>query len=99
LAGRVQGIHYENKLGGGITAASVPFGEDGSGSWCTCQIGAQRSPPADVCHLQFKAKIAFKQVWCPGTFRLSAPVGMSVCACLCAAGGRCLLRDGCRRGC
>eukprot|EP00729_Bicosta_minor_P028834 gene28834-14726_t len=64
--GQVDGIAYSNQLGGGIRVASNVFGEEGSGSWCTCQIGAQRAPPADVCHRQFKAQVSFKLVWCPG---------------------------------
>ena len=34
---------------------------------CVCVlVGAHRSPPVDVCHVQFQSKIAFKMVWCPG---------------------------------
>lgn len=64
--GRVAGMHQSNQLGPGITAASLE--EHGSGgSWCTCHIGAGKTPPRDVCHVQFAAKISFKLVWCPGT--------------------------------
>mmetsp|Transcript_11007 Transcript_11007/g.32883 ORF Transcript_11007/g.32883 Transcript_11007/m.32883 type:complete len:255 (-) Transcript_11007:132-896(-) len=64
--GQVDGIAYRNPLGHGIQAASIAFGEEGSGSWCTCQIGADRDPPRDVCHVQFGSAIGFKLVWCPG---------------------------------
>ena len=63
--GRVQGIAYGNQLGPGIQLASVAGGEGGSGSWCTCQLGAHRTPPSDVCHVQFRARVGFKLVWCP----------------------------------
>ena len=68
--GQVDGIAYSNQLGPGITVASKVLGQGdaGSGSWCTCQIGAHKSPPADVCHRQFKAQVSFKLVWCPGDF-------------------------------
>ena len=39
--GRVEGIAYRNPLGVGIRLASVDAGESGSGSWCTCQLGAR----------------------------------------------------------
>jgi hypothetical protein len=35
------------------------------GSWSTCMIGSNKSPPQDVAHLQFKSRIAFKLVWTP----------------------------------
>lgn len=38
------------------------------GSWSTCMIGANKSPPQDVAHLQFKSRVAFKLVWSPPTF-------------------------------
>jgi hypothetical protein len=63
-AGRVEGIVQRNQLGGAITSTSVAEPGDG-GSWCTCQVGAGRSPPRDVCHVQFEAALAFKLVWCP----------------------------------
>merc|ERR1719231_210665 len=31
-------------------------------------MGCNRDPPADVAHLQFKSRIAFKLVWVPPTF-------------------------------
>lgn len=63
--GQVEGIHFSNQLGPGIVSSSLT--ELGSGgSWCTCELGSGESPPADVCHLQFKSRIGFKLVWCPG---------------------------------
>ena len=38
------------------------------GSWSTCMIGSNKSPPQDVAHLQFKSRIAFKLVWSPPQF-------------------------------
>jgi hypothetical protein len=38
------------------------------GSWSTCMIGANKSPPQDVADLQFKSRVAFKLVWSPPTF-------------------------------
>ena len=35
------------------------------GSWCTCAQGGNSEPPADVAHLQFRSKIAWKLVWVP----------------------------------
>ena len=32
-------------------------------------IGCQHDPPADVAHIQFKSRIAFKLVWVPPTFQ------------------------------
>ena len=64
--GRVDGIAFRNPLGAGIQLASLPVGEEGSGSWCTCQLGAREDPPRDVCHVQFGAAVGFKLVWCPG---------------------------------
>ena len=64
--GQVEGIAYRNPLGAGTQLASLPAGEDGSGSWCTCQLGSREDPPRDVCHVQFGAAVGFKLVWCPG---------------------------------
>ena len=64
-AGRVAGMHRSNQLGPGITASSIESHGEG-GSWCTCHIGAGRTPPRDVCHVQFESRISFKLVWCPG---------------------------------
>lgn len=61
--GKVDGIHRSNFLGDGIRAASTPVLGAG-GSWCTCTMGSGKTPPADVCHVQFNAKPAFKLVWC-----------------------------------
>ena len=58
-------MHQSNQLGPGITASSLEDHGSG-GSWCTCHIGAGKTPPRDVCHVQFSAKISFKLVWCPG---------------------------------
>eukprot|EP00041_Stephanoeca_diplocostata_P013871 m.247431 g.247431 ORF g.247431 m.247431 type:complete len:232 (+) comp19496_c0_seq20:321-1016(+) len=63
--GKVEGIAFTNALGTGIRAASLDGGESSSGSWCTCQLGADKMPPQDVCHVQFRAMIGFKLVWCP----------------------------------
>lgn len=67
---QVKGIHHSNQLGPGITQASLALGlseEEKGGSWCTCQLGAGRGKvPVDVCHTQFKSRIGFKMVWCPG---------------------------------
>lgn len=65
--GRVAGIHFSNRLGPGILAASDPALGPG-GSWSTCMLGCQREPPQDVAHLQFQARVAFKLVWVPPTF-------------------------------
>merc|ERR1711906_27954 len=35
------------------------------GSWSTCAVGGAATPPQDVAHIQFRARIAFKLVWCP----------------------------------
>merc|ERR1712146_243431 len=52
---------------GGIRAASLP--ELGAGgTWCTCAIGCNQSPPRDVAHVQFRSRIAFKLVWVPPAF-------------------------------
>jgi hypothetical protein len=66
-AGRVAGIAFDNPLGRGIQAASLP--ELGAGgSWSTCMNGCNQEPPADVAHIQFQSRIAFKLVWCPPQF-------------------------------
>lgn len=65
--GRVAGIHRQNKLGKGITIASLPELGPG-GSWSTCMIGCNKEPPQDVAHVQFKSRIAFKLVWAPPVF-------------------------------
>jgi hypothetical protein len=31
-------------------------------------MGCASDPPADVAHIQFKSRIAFKLVWCPPTY-------------------------------
>eukprot|EP01051_Picozoa_sp_SAG22_P008000 SAG22_NODE_587_length_8857_cov_5.973167_3_plen_311_part_00 len=62
--GRVAGMHQSNLLGPGIVAATVTEHGPG-GSWCTCHIGAGKTPPRDVCHTQFESAVAFKLVWCP----------------------------------
>ena len=65
--GQVAGIAAGNQLGHGIKAASDP--ELGAGgSWSTCIMGCNSDPPRDVAHLQFRARIAFKLVWCPPSF-------------------------------
>ena len=66
--GQVEGMHFENTLGPGIIAASLPELGPG-GSWSTCMQGCNRKPPQDVAHLQFKSRIAFKLVWVPKNFR------------------------------
>lgn len=66
-AGAVDGIAYGNQLGPGIKLASLEELGPG-GSWSTCMMGCDRNPPADVAHLQFKARIAFKLVWVPPAF-------------------------------
>ncbi len=65
--GRVAGIHRSNRLGEGIAIASLPELGPG-GSWSTCMMGCNQSPPSDVAHVQFRARIAFKLVWCPPAF-------------------------------
>ena len=57
----------QNNLHEGILIASDPELGEG-GSWSTCQLGCNKDPPADVAHVQFKSKIAFKLVWCPPSF-------------------------------
>ena len=65
--GRVEGIHQSNQLGPGIQIASLEEIGPG-GSWSTCMLGCNKNPPADVAHVQFKSRIAFKLVWCPPSF-------------------------------
>lgn len=66
--GQVAGIGRGNRLGAGIRAASLPELGPG-GSWSTCMMGcAARPEPRDVAHVQFRARIAFKLVWCPPAF-------------------------------
>lgn len=62
--GAVQGIAFGNRLGPGIRVASDPDLGPG-GTWCTCAQGGAAEPPADVAHLQFRSKIAWKLVWVP----------------------------------
>lgn len=64
--GRVAGIHHTNRLGKGIQIASLTELGPG-GSWSTCMIGCNQEPPADVAHLQFRSRIAFKLVWSKAT--------------------------------
>lgn len=63
--GQVEGIAFGNRLGPGIRVASDPELGPG-GTWCTCAQGGANEPPADVAHLQFRSKIAWKLVWVPG---------------------------------
>eukprot|EP00501_MAST-03F_sp_TOSAG23-6_P002289 GSMAST32.ASY1.ANO1.2390.1 assembled CDS len=51
--GEVQGIALGNRLGRGIEVASIK------------ELG----PGADVAHIQFKSRIAFKLVWCPPNYK------------------------------
>lgn len=62
--GLVNGIAFGNRLGPGIRVASDPELGPG-GTWCTCAQGGDAEPPADVAHLQFQSKIAWKLVWVP----------------------------------
>merc|ERR1712127_867820 len=62
--GSVKGIAVGNRLGSGITIASLPELGPG-GSWSTCANGCHLSPPQDVAHIQFRSRIAFKLVWAP----------------------------------
>lgn len=61
--GKVSGISTKNDLSAHIKAASLPSLGEG-GSWSTCILGCNKTPPQDVAHLQFKSRIAFKLVWC-----------------------------------
>jgi hypothetical protein len=63
--GRVAGMAYDNPLGDGIRAARDETMGEG-GSWCTCILGSAQEPPADVAHVQFQSKVAWKLVWVPG---------------------------------
>lgn len=68
--GEVRGIALNNALGQGIRIASLndeDLGRSG-GSWSTCIMGCEHTPPRDVAHVQFRAKIAFKLVWVPPSF-------------------------------
>lgn len=65
--GKVEGIDQKNNLGRGIVAASITELGEG-GTWSTCMLGCDVDPPQDVAHVQFRARIAFKLVWCPPTF-------------------------------
>eukprot|EP00667_Euglena_gracilis_P017903 EG_transcript_18910 len=65
--GEVPGIALGNHLGPGIATASLEDLGPG-GSWTTCTNGCHQDPPQDVAHVQFKARIAFKLVWCPPRF-------------------------------
>jgi hypothetical protein len=61
---QVKQIAVGNFLGEGIRKASMPELGPG-GSWSTCAIGCNVSPPRDVAHIQFQSRIAFKLVWVP----------------------------------
>ena len=63
--GQVSGIAFGNRLGPGIRVASDPELGPG-GTWGTCAQGGASEPPADVAHVQFQSKIAWKLVWVPG---------------------------------
>jgi hypothetical protein len=65
--GDIRGIAKGNRLGPGIEIASLPELGPG-GSWSTCTNGCHLDPPQDVAHVQFKARVAFKLVWCPPGF-------------------------------
>ena len=60
----MKGIVVGNFLGSGIRVASDPDLGPG-GSWTTCAVGCNQNPPADVAHVQFRSRIAFKLVWVP----------------------------------
>ena len=62
--GAVRGIVVGNNLNEGIRIASLPELGPG-GSWSTCAIGCNESPPRDVAHVQFQSRVAFKLVWVP----------------------------------
>ena len=66
--GAVAEISTSNNLHAGILIASDETLGEG-GSWSTCQVGCNQDPPSDVAHVQFRAMIAFKLVWCPPSFR------------------------------
>jgi hypothetical protein len=65
--GEVAGIAIGNLLGPGIETASITELGPG-GSWSTCTNGCNQEPPRDVAHVQFRARIAWKLVWCPPDF-------------------------------
>eukprot|EP00927_Polykrikos_kofoidii_P021326 TRINITY_DN20210_c0_g1_i1.p1 TRINITY_DN20210_c0_g1~~TRINITY_DN20210_c0_g1_i1.p1 ORF type:complete len:307 (+),score=30.46 TRINITY_DN20210_c0_g1_i1:65-985(+) len=65
--GTIGAIAKGNHLGSGIEIASLPELGPG-GSWSTCTNGCDTEPPRDVAHIQFKARIAFKLVWCPPNY-------------------------------
>lgn len=62
--GEIDGIARGNFLGDGIRIASLPELGPG-GSWSTCALGCNKDPPADVAHIQFRSRVAFKLVWVP----------------------------------
>lgn len=66
-SGNIPQIATGNLLGPGIQIASEAALGPG-GSWSTCTNGCHLSPPRDVAHVQFRARIAFKLVWCPPEF-------------------------------
>merc|ERR1719324_1272422 len=66
--GKVAQISRRNQLGPHIQKASLTEHGPG-GSWSTCTNGAHLTPPSDVAHVQFQARVAFKLVWCPPDFR------------------------------
>ena len=65
--GAVAGISRQNRLGPAIRTASLPELGPG-GSWSTCILGAGKTPPSDVAHVQFRSRVAFKLVWVPPLF-------------------------------
>jgi len=65
--GAVAMISRGNLLGPHIVKASLPEHGPG-GSWSTCTNGAHLTPPSDVAHVQFSARVAFKLVWVPPGF-------------------------------
>jgi hypothetical protein len=69
----VPGIAANNPLGRGIRIASLPELGPG-GSWSTCLLGSNQTPPRDVAHVQFQSRIAFKLVWLPPLFKTFALV-------------------------
>jgi len=65
--GAVAQISRGNQLGPHIQLASLAEQGPG-GSWSTCTNGAHLTPPSDVAHIQFSARVAFKLVWAPPDF-------------------------------
>jgi len=65
--GAVAQISRGNLLGPHIAQASLKEHGPG-GSWSTCTNGPHLSPPSDVAHVQFSARVAFKLVWVPPAF-------------------------------